>query len=251
MGSGTVPEQHGIWRVIDHPSPNFGQRRGGLRPDMIVLHGTAMESAVAALERLCSEEFEVSAHYLIAGCGKIYRMVDEERRAWHAGAGSWGGLTDINSRSIGIELDNAPGIPFTDPQMGALDTLLSEVMKRWSIPAERVIAHSDMAPRRKVDPGPKFDWRRLALAGLSVWPEEEPDTVGGQPGRTVGEIDNEVAFRSAALAFGYPDEDADLLLTAFRLRFRPRSEGPLSEIDLAMMRNLADGYPVDRGPRDA
>src|SRR6188472_1452321 len=152
-------------QVIEVESPNFGPRRDGLLPDMIVLHYTAMLTAEAALARLCDPAAEVSAHYLVAEDGRVWRLVDEHARAWHAGAGSWRGQGDVNSRSIGIELANPGPLadfpPFPEPQMAALEALLDGVMARWRIPAAGVVAHSDIAPGRKADPGPKFDWRRL------------------------------------------------------------------------------------------
>ena len=123
-----------------------------------------MDSAQAALERLCDPVHEVSAHYLISSDGTLWQMVDEEHRAWHAGAGEWHGQTDINSRSVGIELDNAGNHPFSARQMEKLETLLPAIMKRWAIPPGGVIGHSDMAPGRKTDPGPRFDWQRLETA---------------------------------------------------------------------------------------
>ena len=231
--------------MIEFPSPNFGKRRDGARPDMVVLHGTAMASAEAALERLCTPDFQVSAHYLIACTGETYCLVDEEFRAWHAGSGSWGGMPDVNSRSIGIELDNDGGRPFPEPQMVALEALLKEIMDRWSIPPDRIIAHSDMAPMRKRDPGPKFDWRRLALSHLSVWPEEELHAASALSEKQVGVLSQEAEFRIAALEFGYPDLDSEILLAAFRLRFRPHMEGRISKSDLVAMRGLAHRFPVD------
>ncbi|MDQ2090804.1 N-acetylmuramoyl-L-alanine amidase [Marimonas arenosa] len=201
---------------------------------MIVLHYTAMESAEAALERLCDPEVEVSAHYLVCEKGRIWRMVDEEMRAWHAGAGRWGDVADVNSRSIGIELANRGDHPFPEPQMAALEALTRGIMARWSIPPERVIAHSDMAPGRKGDPGRRFDWRRLAWAGLSVWPQAgEPDA-------------DTAAFEADAAAFGYPvaDVGTDAVLEAFRMRFRPWAEGPLCEADGAVMAALAARWPA-------
>ena len=220
-------------KIIDFPSPSCGPRRLAVKPDMIVLHYTAMASAEAALERLCAPEAEVSAHYLICEKGRVWRMVDEELRAWHAGAGRWGDVADVNSRSIGIELANRGDHPFPEPQMAALEALMPGIMARWRIAPERVIAHSDMAPGRKFDPGARFDWARLARAGLSVWPEETVD--GGD-------------FAREAAAFGYPVGDvapADLLL-AFRLRFRPGAEGPEEAADRAMIAGLAAGWPVRR-----
>nr|WP_169310897.1 N-acetylmuramoyl-L-alanine amidase [Cereibacter changlensis] len=204
-------------------------------PSLIVLHYTAMRSFEAARERLCDPAAEVSAHYLISERGEVLALVPEELRAWHAGAGSWGGAEDVNSRSIGIELANRGVEPFAAPQMAALERLLPEIMARWAIRPEGVIGHSDMAPGRKSDPGPRFDWRRLALAGLSVWPE-------------AGEAVED--FGTSARAFGYPEVAPDLLLTAFRLRFRPWARGPLDAVDAALAGDLARRFPVD-GARGA
>jgi N-acetylmuramoyl-L-alanine amidase len=158
--------------VADLPSPNFGERRDGARPWVIVIHYTGMESCEAAAERLCSPEAEVSCHYLISEQGKVFRLVGEDRRAWHAGAGEWGGTGDVNSASIGIELANPGPLqgfpPFPAPQMAALEGLLADVMARWNILPENVVGHADTAPGRKIDPGPKFDWGRLALTGLAA-----------------------------------------------------------------------------------
>ncbi|GGD26632.1 N-acetylmuramoyl-L-alanine amidase [Sinisalibacter lacisalsi] len=223
--------------VISRPSPNFGDRRDGLRPELVVLHYTAMPDAEAALERLCAPEHEVSAHYLIARDDRLFRLVDEDKRAWHAGAGEWGGRGDVNSRSIGIELDNCGHSPFSEPQMARLEWLLSDILARWRISPEGVIAHSDFAPTRKTDPGPRFDWRRLAVQGLAVWPE--PAAPGPDP--------DDAAFLAAARAFGYPTGDGFApVLTAFRARFRPGACGPLDGSDMAMIEDLARRFPVDR-----
>ncbi len=135
------------------PSPNFGERRGGLRPSLVVLHYTAMASCAEARDRLCDPTAEVSAHWLIDRDGRAEQLVDEAARAWHAGAGAWGGHQDVNSRSIGIELQNTGADPFAEPQMAALERLLADVLARWDIPPQGVIGHSDMAPLRKGDPG--------------------------------------------------------------------------------------------------
>jgi N-acetylmuramoyl-L-alanine amidase len=209
-----------------YPSPNFGSRRDGAHPTLIVLHYTGMGSHAAALARLCDPLAEVSAHYLIGMDGAVVPLVDEIHRAWHAGAGAWGAVTDVNSQSIGIELDNPGQMPFAERQMAALEALLAGVLARWSIPPQHVIAHSDMAPQRKCDPGPRFDWRRLALMGLSVWPDPGPDT----PARP---------FVEAARTFGYPDLPEAHLLDAFRMRFRPWAWGPLDDTDMAMANDLA------------
>ncbi len=223
--------------VIDRPSPNHGDRRGGLRPELVVLHYTAMATAEAALDRLCATEFEVSAHYLVAEDGRVFRLVDEGRRAWHAGASAWGPVRDVNSASIGIELANTGNAPFAAAQMTALEGLLAGILSRHGIKPERVIAHSDCAPGRKIDPGPRFDWRRLALGGLSVWPEA-PEPVTPEP----------EGFVALLRCHGYTaDVGAEDLLRAFRLRFRPGATGPLSPLDMGIAAWLARRYPVDRG----
>ena len=216
--------------VEERPSPNCNARRGGLAPSLVVLHYTAMESAEAALEKLCDEEAEVSAHYLIGKDGAVYRLVDEAHRAWHAGEGRWAGREDINSRSIGIELDNDGTSGFEAPLMEALETLLRDILDRHSLPAKAVLAHSDFAPDRKGDPGRKFDWQGLAKKGLSVWPE--PSLKGD--------------FMRNAAVFGYPVELGEkLVLEAFRQRFRPGASGPLDPADQAMMSGLARQFPAD------
>ena len=124
-----------------------------------------MEDPVAARDWLCREEAQVSAHYVVAADGTVWQLVDEAMRAWHAGAGSWGPVTDVNSRSIGIEIVNSGTTPFSARQMDAVEALLSDISKRHGIPPERIIAHSDMTPGRKIDPGPRFDWARLERGG--------------------------------------------------------------------------------------
>lgn len=212
------------------PSPNFGDRRQGAKPSLIVLHYTAMSSCAEARSRLCDPAFEVSAHWLISEQGHAEALVDESYRAWHAGAGEWAGITDVNSHSIGIELANSGEQPFAEPQMAALEMLLGAIMQRWSIGPQRIIAHSDMAPQRKGDPGARFDWCRLADAGLSVWPG------AGQADIT--------AFLPALHRFGYPNAPQAALLHAFRLRFRPWAQGPLNVHDAGAALDLAHRFPA-------
>ena len=207
---------------------------------MVVIHYTAMASAAAACDTLCNPETQVSAHYLIAEDGTVHRLVPEDLRAWHAGAGRWGGVTDVNSRSIGIELANPGTCPFAAAQMDALCDLLGGIMTRWAVPPARIIGHSDMAPGRKIDPGARFDWRRLARLGLSVWPDpmSDPPPVAD--------------FRRLMGRAGYTaDVPDDVLLSAFRLRFRPRATGPLSAADMALIADLAARFPVDGDPASA
>lgn len=223
--------------VLTHPSPNFGERRNRAVPRLIVIHYTAMADAEAALERLCDPASEVSCHWLVGADGTLASLVDERERAWHAGAGAWGACSDVNSASIGIELDNDGASPFPESQMAALEGLLDGIMARWGIGPDAVIGHSDMAPGRKRDPGPRFDWRRLALGGRAVWP------AAGHASRD---------FSSAARAFGYPaGADEDALLAAFRGRFRPGACGPADLEDARLAADLAHRFPVDREPSSA
>lgn len=216
--------------IAARPSPNHGERRQGERVELVVLHYTAMADAEVALARMCDPDCEVSAHYLIAKDGAVVRLVDETHRAWHAGAGKWADLDDVNSRSIGIELDNDGASDFPDAQMEALEALLGDILKRHGLEPKHVIAHSDMAPDRKSDPGRLFDWKRLADKGLSIWPEP------ALPGD----------FLRNAAAFGYPVEHGEtVILDAFRQRFRPHATGPIGPADRALMAGLARHYPAD------
>ena len=219
-----------------HPSPNFGARRGGLRPSLVVLHYTAMKGARAALERLCDPAAEVSAHYLIGADGTVWQMVREADRAWHAGAGSWRGCDDINSRSIGVELDNLGTHPFSEPQISALEALLAGIMTRWGIGPAGVIGHSDMAPGRKCDPGPRFDWARLARQGLAL--AHHPQSGGAAEAQ---------GFRALARRAGYPEADDEDLLSALRHRLRPWGRGPLSPADMEALAGFAAAQEVAGG----
>ena len=238
LGSSPVPS--GSRQLsLTHPSPNCGPRRDGAVPDLVVIHYTAMQTAEAACQTLCNPDTEVSAHYLIAEDGTVMSLVPEDLRAWHAGAGSWGGISDVNSRSIGIELANSGFSPFSHSLMESLIALLGDLRSRWSIPPERIIGHSDMAPGRKIDPGLRFDWRRLALEGQGIWPR--------YVGAVAADV-NEDVFRRAACAFGYPEMDHDLCLATVRRRFRPWAVGPLDRVDMAIITDLAARFPVDAKP---
>ncbi|MCV6596480.1 MAG: N-acetylmuramoyl-L-alanine amidase [Mangrovicoccus sp.] len=214
-----------------YPSPSFGPRRGDGKISVIVIHYTAMDSAEAALERLCDPAVEVSAHYLIGSDGRIWQMVRDQERAWHAGLGEWAGEGDVNSRSIGIELDNRGDHPFSAAQMDRLEALLRDLMARHDLGPSAVIGHSDMAPERKCDPGRRFDWARLARQGLALWPApiSPPEAAA---------IDPEL-FAANLRAFGYPKAPPEILLDAMRQRFRPWASGPLTPKDMALARALA------------
>jgi N-acetylmuramoyl-L-alanine amidase len=205
----------------ERPSPNHGPRAGGV--DMLVLHYTGMPSAAAALERLCSAEARVSAHYLIEEDGTLWRLVPEERRAWHAGRSWWRGRADVNDVSIGIELVN-PGHEFgyrafPEAQMAALEELCRGILARHTIPARNVVGHSDVAPLRKQDPGELFDWPRLARAGIGLWPEP---TGGPTPPEDAARMQRLLA----AIGYRVPqsgalDAETRVVVAAFQRHFRP------------------------------
>ena len=203
--------------MIERPSPNFNDRL--LPVTMIVVHYTGMQSAALALDRLADPAAEVSAHYVVAEDGVVVRMVDEAKRAWHAGKSYWRGVTDVNSASVGIEIVN-PGHefgyrPFPEPQMAAVEALTGDIARRHAILPGNVVGHSDIAPARKDDPGELFDWPRLGRAGLADRiPEPRTD-----PGW------NDAGFAVALGRYGYDVSDAPAAVVAFQRRFRPRDIG--------------------------
>tara|TARA_B100000686_G_scaffold302682_1_gene338928 strand:+ start:593 stop:1336 length:744 start_codon:yes stop_codon:yes gene_type:complete len=163
-------------RIVHRPSPNFDERAKGQAPKMLILHYTGMESNVEAINRLCDDRSFVSAHYVVEENGTCFQLVHEANRAWHAGESNWAGNDDINSCSIGIELCN-PGHDwgyrkFPEQQMKSLISLSRDIIRRNSIASHLVLGHSDVAPRRKMDPGELFDWQRLAREGIGVWPNK-------------------------------------------------------------------------------
>lgn len=163
--------------IIEAPSPNQNDRQ---RPvSMLVLHYTGMENGQAALNRMCDAEAQVSAHYMIEEDGRVFRLVEEDKRAWHAGVSEWNGITDVNSASIGIEIVNGGhdyGLPdFPDVQINALIPLCKRIIAAHMIAPRNIIGHSDIAPERKNDPGEKFPWSGLAAAGIGLWPGEGND----------------------------------------------------------------------------
>ena len=215
---------------MSFPSPNHGERRGTQAPDLIVIHYTGMADHASARARLCDPAAEVSAHWIIDTDGTTEALVPEGRRAWHAGAGSWQGREDVNSHSIGIELANPGDRPFPHPQMSALEILLAGIMVRWSIPPHRVIAHSDMAPGRKTDPGPRFDWERLARQDLALRPG-----IGMPEAPLAAMLDH----------IGYPPAAADTRLSAFRLRFCPWNDGPENDDDRRIAAGVLAALPQE------
>ncbi len=235
------------WR----PSPNFGERRGGRVADLLILHYTGMTSAEAACGWLCNPQSGVSCHYLVDEAGEVAQMVDEAMRAWHAGASSWEGDSDVNSRSIGIEIHNPGpegGYPdFPAVQMASVAALARDVVERLRIRPEHVLAHSDVAPGRKIDPGEKFDWKGLAAAGIGIW--VEPQGLADQPALGPGDEGAAVKALQANLQrFGYGiavsgtyDEATRIVVTALQRHFRPgRVDGIADAATQAVLAGLLD-----------
>ena len=245
-------------KTRDLPSANFDPRPAGQAVDTVLLHYTGMRSATAALERLRDTAEKVSAHYVIDEDGTVYRLVREEHRAWHAGVASWAGATDINGRSIGIELVN-PGHewgyrPFPEAQMLSLVTLARAILSRYRIPARRILAHSDVAPERRRDPGELFDWHRLAANGIGIvanvaTPLGTTTTLG--PGDAAPGIR---ALQGRLASFGYGvevngtyDELTEAVVRAFQRHHRPAKvdgradRGTLDALDDLLRRVAAPG----------
>lgn len=237
-------------KIIERPSPNFNERVGVSGPDILIMHYTGMQSCEAAVTRLTDAASRVSSHYTIDEDGTIYRHVAEELRGWHAGVSHWRGETDINSRSVGIEIVN-PGHEFgyrafPAAQIDAVIWLSQGIVARHKIPPRNVIGHSDIAPGRKTDPGELFPWRQLAQAGLGVWVEAkagseaslaQPDT-----GARVGDL------QAALRRYGYGleitsvyDEPTEIVVSAFQRHFRPSLfDGVADAETLSILRALND-----------
>ena len=203
--------------MIQRPSPNFNPRPGGTDIDILVFHYTGMKSAAAALERMCDPGAEVSAHYMIDEDGSTYQLVGEASRAWHAGVSNWRGNSNINDRSIGIELVN-PGHEFgyqrfAQAQMTALITLAKDILARHPIPARNVVGHSDIAPTRKQDPGEFFAWAALAAEDIGYWPAKSSTDPHTQP--TTSDL------APILEEYGYDTDDMEAALLAFQRHFHP------------------------------
>jgi N-acetylmuramoyl-L-alanine amidase len=224
-----IPDSSVVERV--EPSPNFDERTGLARPDMIVLHYTGMQSADEALQRLRDPKARVSSHYFVHESGAVVQLVPESKRAWHAGVSSWNGDPDVNSRSVGIEVVN-PGHEFGYPdfpkrQIAAVITLCRAIFTRHIVRPENVVAHSDVAPARKQDPGEKFPWRQLARSGVGLWVEAPPPserTLGspGGEGEIVKQLQKDLIDYGYGLeANGTYDASTREVVTAFQRHFRP------------------------------
>lgn len=227
--------------IVDRPSPNFNERRDGTPIDILVLHYTGMPTAEGALARLCDPAAKVSAHYTIDEDGTVYRHVAEAKRAWHAGVSCWAGARDINDRSIGIELVN-PGHEFgyrdfPEAQIAALIELARGILARHPIPPKRVLGHSDVAPTRKIDPGERFPWARLAAAGIGVWPRHPRLDISRSV--QVPEIQRDLAaIGYECPATGVLDEETRFAVSAFQRHFRPTDVSGIPDGETAALAAL-------------
>ena len=251
---------------IDHArsSPNHGERVGGPAwPDCIVLHYTGMKDGPSAVDWLCNSSSGVSCHYVVTEPGTILQLVDEERRAWHAGQSSWAGVADLNSASIGIEIVNGGhdyGLPpFPEPQIDAVIALCRDIAQRHEIRPERILAHSDIAPARKRDPGEGFPWHRLAAADIGHWLIASEAAVGETLGPDM-QGDDVVAFQAGLAAYGYGvgvtgvyDAETATVCRAFQRHFRqgcvdgiadPATRATLSELLDRLPPHSPDGHAV-------
>ncbi len=238
-----------------HPSPNHGERAPGAAIDMLILHYTGMQDAESALRRLCDPRAEVSAHYLVQEDGTILQCVPEARRAWHAGASFWKGETDINSRSIGVEIVN-PGHEwgyrdFPKEQVQAVSELCADICRRHAIKPWMVLGHSDVAPARKEDPGEKFPWGRLAVHGVGHYVEPVPISSSGlfmQQGESGQPVE---AVQSMLALYGYDveisgefDARTQAAVTAFQRHFRPaKVDGVVDQSTVETLHKLLSGLP--------
>lgn len=250
----TEPDSALVSRI--HPSPNIEPRVGGRRADLLLLHYTGMTCCEKAIDWLSRPESKVSCHYVVAENGAITQMVAEAKRAWHAGQSYWAGETDINSCSIGIEIHNpghAGGYPdFPEAQMDAVVRLSADIVARNAIAPERVLAHSDVAPARKVDPGERFDWRRLAAAGIGRWLPPEPIEEGGWRLGLGARSERIAEVQHLLRSYGYGievtgtlDQQTAFVLRAFQLHWRPqRVDQCLDTSTLETARRLLALHPM-------
>jgi N-acetylmuramoyl-L-alanine amidase len=243
-------------------SPNVDERRDGLQPNLLILHYTGMRSAAIACDWLCSPQSRVSCHYLVDEAGAITQMVDEDLRAWHAGVSQWQNLTDINSRSIGIEIQNLGHqlgySAFPARQMQAVIDLCTDILSRHDIQPRHVLAHSDIAPSRKIDPGELFNWRLLAGHGIGHWVAPEP--LGGGPFLQAGDRGQAVEALQAMLRlYGYaiePNGEFDAMtvsvMRAFQRHFRPEKvDGVADTSSVATLHRLLAALPPDQPLRQS
>lgn len=227
-----------MMQIIASPSSNFNDRRTQL--DMLVLHYTGMKDGASALARMCDPNAQVSAHYMIEEDGRVFQLVDEDKRAWHAGVSSWNGLSDINSHSIGVEIVNGGhdfGLPdFPQVQIESVIDLCQQICGRHSIPSQHIVAHSDIAPGRKLDPGEKFPWQSLGKQGIGIWPAQMA------PMLTDGQAE---PVETLLRRIGYDVGQFDLadIVFAFQQRWLPEMlSGQICETTHRRIRQIADLY---------
>lgn len=236
------------------PSPNHGERKGGVAPDILLLHYTGMPDTGEALQWLCNPVSEVSAHYFVFEDGRVLQLVPEGRRAWHAGVGSWRGENDVNSRSIGIEIANPGHVggmpPYPEAQIEAVVALCRDICARWRIPADRVLAHSDVAPLRKTDPGENFPWERLHRHGVGHWVPPAPVADGryfarGDEGQPIEALQAMFAMYGYGIAItGVFDEATEAVTRAFQRHFRQaRVDGVADASTITTLRDLIAARP--------
>lgn len=204
-----------LTNFVERPSPNQSDRNGEA-VQFLILHYTAMATAEAAIERLCDPAAQVSSHYVIDEQGVIYRLVPEDKKAWHAGVSYWDGSADLNFTSVGIEIANPGNVPFPKAQMDAVIALSRDIVNRHNIRAFYVIGHSDIAPDRKPDPGPLFDWPLLAGNSLGVWPSPTASD------RKTSSAWSDAELKRALVKLGYrPTFELKVLVSAFQRHFQP------------------------------
>ena len=240
-------------KIEAQPSPNFNDRKHPV--DMLILHYTGMKTGQEALDRMCDAEAEVSAHYMIWEDGRIVQLVGEDKRAWHAGISSWQGESDLNSRSIGIEIVNGGhdwplegGVlpPYPEAQIEALIELSTGILSRWDIAPTRIVGHSDVAPARKQDPGEHFPWQRLAGAGIGVWPASVANNIASA-NNPIGDDDSDIsasAVQNMLSEIGYQiersgafDEGTEAVIRAFQRRWgQDQITGQVDPRTLKMLR---------------
>ena len=247
---------HGIDRAWS--SPNSGHRPPGNAIDHLVLHYTGMRSEEGARDWLCDPRSQVSSHYVVFEDGRVFQLVDEHRRAWHSGRSFWRGVTDLNSRSIGIEIAN-PGHefgyrPFPDRQIEAVIGLCRSIFARHFIPPHQVVAHSDIAPDRKEDPGELFPWEWCAAFGIGLWvpsaPLDHGDSLGfGDEGDKVLDLQRLLS----AVGFDAPpsgifDERTEIVVRAFQRHWRPTHiDGRADLSTLDTLERVAAAFEASRG----
>ena len=237
-------------------SPNFNDRK--LPVSILILHYTGMESGTAAKARLCDPAADVSAHWLVHENGEAENLVDEDKRAWHAGRGSWNGITDVNSASIGIEIVNGGHNvplpdgslpPYPNAQILAVIKLAKDIIARHDIQPRNIVGHSDIAPERKEDPGEHFPWASLAAAGIGVWPGDLPedDRILFEPGdrdRGISIVQRGLAdLGYGATVTGCLDDSTQAIIRAVQRRYRPsRIDGIIDMQVMEVLKRLSDVY---------